>query len=175
MPTPTPCHDAFTAGQAFRQNVPLSAGAYKIGDAMRRLARLRRCVETIADKVKRGEKFRAYEDLHCCLGHERGAYLKDMPKLIANALGEAILPGIAELAADGVSPSEVVRAYGQAERDVQALLWDCEKAHQRLGQGISHEYTAMRQRGSHLLELLRQAEAIGQRALDLVDAHNAAA
>src|SRR6056297_1544790 len=84
--TPTPCHDAFTAGQAFRQNVPLSAGAYKIGDAMRRLARLGRCVETIADKVKRGEKFREYEDLHGCLGHERGAYLKNMPKLLANTL-----------------------------------------------------------------------------------------
>jgi len=175
MPTPTPCHDAFTAGQAFRQTVPLRAGAYKIGDTMRRLTRLRRCVETIANKVRRGDKFGEYEDLHCCLGHERGAYLKDMPKLIANTLGEAILPGIAELAADGVPPSEVARAYRQAERDVQGLLWDCEKAHQRLQRDIRHEYTAMRQGGSHLLDLLRQAEAIGQRALDLVDAHNAAA
>ena len=59
--------------------------------------------------------------------------------------------------------------------DAQDLLWDCERVHQRLAQGIRHEYAAMRQGESHLLGLLHRAEQIGQRALDLVEARNAAA
>lgn len=108
-PAPTPCHDAFTAGQTFRKRVPLSAGAYKIDEAVDRLARLRQCVETISDKIRRGEKFGEYEEIYGCLGRERGTYLKRMPKLIANTLSEMILPGIAKLTANGVPSSEVAR------------------------------------------------------------------
>ena len=171
----TPCHDAFHAGQNFRQRVPLLAGAYKIREAVNQLARMGQCVGAIGDKIRRGEKFGEYEELYGCLGHERDDYLTSMPKIIAEILGSKILPGIAELAADGVPQFEVERAYRQAERDVQALLWDCEKAHQRLDQSIDQEYDAMRQGGSYLQDVLRQAEAIGQRALDLVDAHKTAA
>ena len=171
----TPCHDAFQAAQAFRQSVPLSAGAYKIREAVTQLARMGQCVSAVGDKIRRGEKFRYDEDLYGCLGHERGGYLKAMPKTIADTLGRMILPGIAELAADGVPTSEVARAYRQAERDVQALLRDCEEVNALLQRGVRHEYAAMGQGGSHLQDLVRRAEAIGRHALDLVDAHKTAA
>lgn len=171
----TPCHDAYDAGQAFRQRVPLNAGAYKIREAVTQLARMGQCVSAVGDKIRRGEKFGEYEELYGCLGHERGRHLKAMPRTIAEFLGGMILPGIAELAVDGVPPSEVGRAYRQADRDVQQLLRDCEKALQLLRRGVRHEYDAMRQGGSHLQDLLCRAEAIGQRALDLVDAHKTAA
>jgi len=173
--TKTPCHDAFDNGQAFRQRVPLRAGAYKISEAVSNLGRMSQCVGAIGAKIKRGEKFDDYEELHGCLGHERGRHLKRMPRSIADILGKMIVPGIAELSVDGVPPSEVARAHQRALSDVQDLLWDCEKAHQRLQQGIGHEYDAMRHGGSHLLGLLHRAEDIGQRALALVDAHNTAA
>lgn len=174
MTTPTPCHDAFHAGQDFRQRVPLRAGVYKIGEAVSRLSRMRDCVGAIGDKIKSGDKFGEYEELYGCLGHERGRYLKRMPKSIADLLGSKIVPGIAKLAADGVPPAEAGRAYRRAESDVQQLLGDCEAVHELLRQGISHEYFAMRQGESHLLDLLSRAEEIGQRALDLVEAHNSA-
>jgi len=110
MTTPTPCHDAFDNGQAFRQRVPLRAGAYKISEAVSSLSRMRLCVEAIGNKVARGEKFRYDEDLHGCLGHERGPHLKGMPRSIADILGKMIVPGIAELSPDGVPQSEVAQS-----------------------------------------------------------------
>jgi len=172
---PIPCHDAYQAAQAFRQSVPLSAGAYKIDEAVTSLTRMGQCVDAICDKIRRGEKFRYDEDLYCCLSHERGRYLKGMPEIIAEILGSKIVPGIAKLAADGVPPSEASRAYRQAERDVQALLRDCEEVNALLQRGVRHEYAAMGQGGSHLQDLVRRAEAIGRHALDLVDAHKTAA
>ena len=171
MPTsPTPCLDAFAAATAYRQGIPLHEGRYKIKEGLSYLRHYRRTVDKVDSAVRHGVKLRADENLGSCMANERSMHLKKIPEIIADVLGNMILPGIAALEGDGIAPAVVAEAVKHAEAQAETLLAACEEVHARLKRGIKHEYSAMREGGSYLLALLDQAEGIALDALDLAEA-----
>ena len=170
MPSPTTCHDVCETARGERAKYPLSAGRYKLEEALRAIERWQDLVTTIADRVCTGGKFGENENLGPCMATERGAYLKGIPAQLAELLGYTILPAIAALEGDGMPKAEVERLLSRAETDAQRLLDDCEAVRLSLKGGIKHEYDAMRRGESELLRLLDSArECAGQ---DLANPHN---
>lgn len=157
MPSPTTCHDIFTAAQAERTKYPLNSGRYKLEEARRAINDLHTLVTTIADRVRARGKFGEAENLGPCMAHERGAYLKSIPSRLAELIGNKILPALAALEGDGVPKAEVERLLSHAKTDAQRMLAECEAVRQTLKGGIKHEYDAMRLGESELLGLLDAA------------------
>ena len=160
-----PCRDAFDAAQAFREQVPLPAGRYKLEQALWELGRKRADVELVIRIVRKQDAKAAKAALAGCAPEERGTYLKRIPRDVANILGRLILPGTAELEADGLTKAETQRRFRSAHTRTMALLTECEGVHRLLRQGIRHEYDAIKAGRSHLLPLLNAAESIAQDGL----------
>jgi hypothetical protein len=163
MPTPTNCREIFNTAREKRKAHPLSSGGYKLREAEDRINQLYKLVTTIAERVRTGGKFGETENLGPCMATKRGAYLKGIPAELAELLGYTILPAIKALEGDGVPKAEVQRLLSRAETDAQRLLDDCEALRLRLKGGIKHEYDAMRQGESELLDLLDAALEICER------------
>ena len=162
MPTTTTCHEIFNTAREKRKAHPLSSGGYKLKEAEDRINQLHKLVTTIAKRVRTGGKFGETENLGPCMANERGTYLKGIPARLAELLGYTILPAIAALAGDGVPKAEVQRLLIRAETDAQRLINDCEALRLRLNAGIKHEYDAMRQGQSHLIDLIDDALALAK-------------
>lgn len=162
MPSPTTCHDIFTAAQAERAKCPLTSGKYKLDEARQTIDDLHTLVTTIAERVRAGGKFGETENLGPCMAHERGAYLKGIPAQLADLIGNKILPAITALEGDGVPKAEVQRRLSRAESDAQHLIDACEALRLRLKGGIGREYRAMRMGESELLELLDAVKRMAQ-------------
>jgi hypothetical protein len=162
MPTTTTCHEIFNTAREKRKAHPLSSGGYKLKEAEDRINQLHKLVTTIAKRVRTGGKFGETENLGPCMANERGTYLKGIPARLAELLGYTILPAIAALGGDGVPKAEVQRMLIRAETDVQHLINDCEALRLRLNAGIKHEYDAMRQGQSHLIDLIDDALALAK-------------
>lgn len=160
-----PCRDAFDAAQAFREQVPLPAGRYKLEQALWELGRMRTNVELSSRIVRKQDAKDAKAALAGCAPEERGTYLKRIPRDVANILGRLILPGTAELHADGLTKAETQRRFRSAQTRTMALLTECEGVHHRLRQGIRHEYDAMKAGRSYLLPLIDAAESIAHDGL----------
>ncbi len=160
MPTPTTCHDIFNAARAQRAKYPLASGLYKLREAEHAIEDWLRLVNTIAERTQGGSGFGATENLGPCMSYERGAFLKELPKKVAELVGYNILPGIAALEDDGVKKADVERLLSRAETDAQRLVAECEAVKIRLKGGIKREYEAMRQGESHLSRLLEDARAL---------------
>ncbi len=160
MPTPTTCHDIFNAARAERAKYPLTHGRYKLREAEHALGRWRATVETIAERTQGGSSFGEAENLGSCMSYERGAFLKELPKKVAELVGYHILPGIAALEGDGVKKAEVQGLLSRAETDAQRLLIACDVEQRRLEAGIQSEYRFMRHGSSPLTGLIMAAESI---------------
>lgn len=159
------CRDAFDAAQAFRKAIPLPAGRYKLEQALWELGRKRADVEMVSRIVLGQDAKAAKAALAGCAPEERGKYLKRIPRDVANILGRLILPGIAELEADGLTATETQRRFRSAHTRTKALLTECDYVHRLLRQGVRHEYNAMKTGRSHMLPLLDAAESIAQNGL----------
>lgn len=157
MPSSTTCHDIFKTAREKRKAHPLPSGRFKLDEAENRINQLHKLVTSIADRVRRGDKFGETENLGPCMASERGAYLKGIPTQLAELLGYTILPAIAALEGDGVPKAEVQRLLSRAETDARRLLADCEAVRARLKGGIDREYRTMRRGESELLGLLDRA------------------
>jgi hypothetical protein len=162
MPQPTTCHNIFDAARAQRTKYPLTRGRYKLDGARHTIDRWHDLVVTITERVRTGRKFGDAENLGSCMSYERGAFLKELPKKVAELVGYDILPAIAALERDGVPKAEVQRLVRRAETDAQRLISDCEALRLRLKGGIEQEYRAMRQGESHLYGLLAEALCVTQ-------------
>jgi hypothetical protein len=159
---PTTCRDTFNAARAQRAKYPLASGLYKLREAQRALRRWRATVEAITERTQGGSGFGEAENLGSCMSYERGAFLKELPKKVAELVGYHILPSIAALEGDGVPKADVHRLLSRAETDAQRLIAECEAAGVRLMGGIDREYRMMRQGKSHLYGLLEDAGALAQ-------------
>jgi hypothetical protein len=162
MPTPTTCRDTFNAARTQRTKYPLAKGRYKLGEAEHAIEDWLRLVNTIAERTQRGIGFGAAENLPSCMSYEREAFLKELPKKVAELVGYHILPGIAALEGDGVPKAEVQRLLRRAETDAQRLIAECEAARVRLMGGIEREYRAMRNGKSNVSGLLEDARVLAQ-------------
>lgn len=160
-----PCRDAFDAAQALRETIPLPAGRYKLEQALWELRRIRSNLDLVAKIVSKQDAKAAKVALVGCTPEGRGIYVKQVPAHVANILGRLILPGIAELEADGLTKVETQRRFRSAQARTKALLTECEDVHRPLSQGIRHEYDAMKAGRSLLLPLLDAAESIAQDGL----------
>ena len=160
MPSPTTCNEIFNAARDKRTAHPLTSGQYKLREAEDTLNAWRELVLKIAIRLRTKAKFTETECLGPCMAIERGTYLKSIPALLAELIGQNILPAIAALEGDGLSKADVQRLLSRAETDAQRLLDDCEAVRLRLKAEIKHEYRAMRRGESLLLGLLVKAEAL---------------
>lgn len=162
MPTPTTCHDIFDTAREKRKAHPLPSGGYKLREAENRISQLHELVTTIAERVRRGERFSETENLGPCMATERGAYVKGIPAQLAELLGYTILPAIAALEGDGVPKAEVQRLLNNAETNAQRLIDACEALRLRLKGGIDREYRTMRRGESEFLWLLEAGQALAR-------------
>lgn len=172
MPTPTPkrpCHDAFGAAQVLRAQYPLSAGAYKLREALQRIARMQATMNAIGDYLRNPHRYTAGVSLSSCTTDDMADWLKNLPKQLADMLGYEILPAIAALTGDGIATSYVAGELESANAHVRDLLHDCEKQYARLHARIEREYRAMKSGYSDVYALLVDAESIARRALELID------
>ena len=80
------------------------------------------------------------------------------------------MPGIAELAEDGVPQRDVAALMKHANAEASRILAAAEEARSRLKAGIKTEYDAMRAGGSHVVPLLDDAEGLVATALRACDA-----
>lgn len=165
----TTCADVFTEAQKRRLSFPLSAGAYKIDEGIRSLQSIGGTIETIQEKIVTRKRFGYNEHLGCCLGFERGSYLKSVPKRISETLGYDILPGIAALRGDGCDAMLVQSAYKQAYNEALHTILRCDDYHELIKSSISVEYEAMRNGNSILFDLIRSAIFIGEKASKFCD------
>jgi hypothetical protein len=161
-------HQAFTAAQAFREAIPLPSGRYKIEEALWELRRLRATVEGVARILRKDDPEAAKAALPICASEERGTQLKRFPRHVADILGRKILPGIAELHADGVPKAEVRNRTKAAKAKAATILRDCADVTALLRGGIKIEYDALRAGRSHLLPLIDAAETVVEDALSLI-------
>lgn len=160
MPSPTTCQEIAYVARANRAAHPLTSGQYKLNEAKNEIDRYRTLVTTIAEQVRKRGTFTETECLGPCMATERGTYLKSMPALLAELIGQNILPAIAALEGDGLPKADVQRLLSRAETVAQRLLADCEAVRLRLKGGIKHEYDAMRRGESELLGVLDDVEAL---------------
>ena len=162
MPSPTTCHEIADVGRANRAAHPLTSGQYKLNEAKNEIDRYRTLVTTIAERLRTKDKFTETECLGPCMATERGTYLKSIPALLAELIGQNILPAIAALEGDGLPKAEVQRLLSRAETDAQRLLDECEALRLRMKGGIKHEYDAMRRGESELLSMIDGIKALAQ-------------
>jgi hypothetical protein len=160
MPIPTTCRDTFNAARAQRAKYPLASGLYKLREAQRALGRWRATIETITERTRGGSGFGEAENLGSCMSYERGAFLTELPKKVAELVGYHILPGIAALGGDSVRKADVQKLLSRAETDAQRLLIACDVEQRRLEAGIQSEYRFMRHGSSPLTGLITAAESI---------------
>ena len=165
MTTPNPTRDAFDAAQDFRKAIPLPAGRYELEEALWELRRLRATVEGVARILRKDDPVAAKAALPICAPAERGTQLKRFPRHVADVLGRKVLPGIAELHADGVPKTEVRQLTKAAKARATMILQECDAAHRLLRKGIRHEYDALKAGRSYLLPLLDAAETVAVEAL----------
>lgn len=163
------CVDVFMDAQQRRLSFPLPSGAYKIHEGIRSLQAIGATVKTIQDKIINGKPFRQNEHLGCCLGYERGSYLKSVPKRISWYLGYDILPGIAALHGNGWDSNQVRSAHEQADNSASSLIARCDNYQRLIKPSIKVEYDAMQTGDSVLLDLILRAIFIGERALKFCD------
>jgi hypothetical protein len=168
MLTTTPCHDAFDAACAFRKEVPLPSGRYKLDEALWELRRMRSTIDLIAKGLRGKVKIHTGRPLGACCTDEKAIFLKSVPRHVADILGRKILPGIAALHGDGVPRAEVRRMAKQSEREGKVILAECERVHVTLKQGIRHEYAALRSGTSELPGLIDRVEKLAADGARLV-------
>jgi|AntAceMinimDraft_1070359.scaffolds.fasta_scaffold06254_5 hypothetical protein len=165
MNTSTPVRKAFGDACAFRSSVPLPSGRFKLEEALWQIQRIRSDVEKIRQIVRKKDAKAAKAAMVSISPEERAHLIKRIPLHVANKLGRYILPGIAELAGDGVAKRDVAELMTHAKAESTRILAAAEEAHSRLKAGIKTEYDVMRAGGSHVVPLLDDAERLVMRAL----------
>jgi hypothetical protein len=95
MPPLTPCRDAFDAACAFRKEVPLPSGRYKLDEALWELRRMRNTIDLIAKGLRGKVKIHTGQPLGACFTDDKAIFLKRVPRHVADILGRKVLPGIA--------------------------------------------------------------------------------
>jgi hypothetical protein len=165
----SPVYKAFDAARAFRANVPLPSGRFKLEEALWQIQRLRSDVEKIRQIVCKDDAKAAKAARASIAPEERPRRIKRIPRVIADLLGRYILPAIAELAEDGVPKHDVAALMKQAQADASSLLSAADETHSRLKAGIKTEYDAMRSGWSHVMPLLDDIERLVRKALGACD------
>lgn len=164
----TPCHDAFGAATARRAKYPLRSGAYKLRETQHSIARMQATMCDIGSLLRNPSAYPPGSSLGCCTTDDKAAWLKGLPKHVADLLGYNILPAIAALTGDDIPADDVKGELENASADTLRLLDDCEKQHARLRKGIEREYRAMKTGYSEVYALLVDADGIARRALELI-------
>lgn len=164
-----PCHDAFGAATARRAKYPLRSGAYKLRETQDSIARMQATMFDIGSLLRNSSAYAPGSLLGCCTTDDKAAWLKGLPKHVADLLGYNILPAIAALTGDDIPLNNVKGELQNATADMRRLLDDCEKQHARLRKGIEHEYRSIKTGYSDLYGLLVDADCIAKRALELID------
>ncbi len=165
----TPIRKTFDAARAFRATVPLPSGRFKLDEAIWQIQRMRSDIEKIRQIVRKDDAKAAKAALASIAPEQRAHLIKRIPLDIADVLGKYILPGIAELTADGVPRRDVAALMKHADAEASKILAAAEEAQSRLKAGIKTEYNVMRGGGSHVTQLLDDAEGLACRALGFCD------
>ena len=173
----TPIRKTFDAARAFRATVPLPSGRFKLDEAIWQIQRMRSDIEKIRQIVRKDDAKAAKAALASIAPEQRAHLIKRIPldiadvlgKYILDVLGKYILPGIAELTADGVPRRDVAALMKHADAEASKILAAAEEAQSRLKAGIKTEYNVMRGGGSHVTQLLDDAEGLACRALGFCD------
>lgn len=160
---------AFDAARTFRATVPLPSGRFKLEEALDQLQRFRSDIEKIRQVVCKKDAKAAKAAMVSISPEERAHLIKRIPLHVAAILGHYILPGIAELTADGVPQRDVAAVMKHANAEASRILAAAEEARSRLKAGIKTEYDAMRAGGSYVVPLLDDAEGLVVRALRAFD------
>jgi hypothetical protein len=155
----------FDAANNFRATVPLPSGRFKLEEAQWQVQRMRSDVERIGQIVCKDDPKAAKAALASIAPEERAWLIKRIPLHVADVLAKYILPGIAELAEDGVPQRDVAALMRQANAEANRILAAADKVHNLLKLGIKTEYDAMRAGGSHVVPLLDDAEELAWRSL----------
>jgi alpha-D-ribose 1-methylphosphonate 5-triphosphate diphosphatase PhnM len=164
----TPIRKAFDAARAFRATVPLPSGRFKLDEAIWQIQRMRSDIEKIRQVVCKRDAKAAKAALVSISPDERAHLIKRTPRHVADILGKYILPGIAELTADGVPQRDVAALMKHADAEASKILAAAEEARSRLKAGIKTEYDAMRGGGSHVTQLLDDAERLAASVMNRV-------
>ena len=164
----TPCHDAFGAAAARREKYPLRSGAYKLRETQHSIARMQATMCEIGSLLRNPNAYPPGASLGCCATDDKAAWLKGLPKHVADLLGYNILPAIAALTGDDIPADDVKGELESARANAHRLLNDCEKEHARLQKGIEREYRSMKKGYSEVYALLVDADGIARRALELI-------
>ena len=165
----TPIRKTFDAARAFRATVPLPSGRFKLDEAIWQIQRMRSDIEKIRQIVRKDDAKAAKAALASIAPEQRAHLIKRIPLDIADVLGKYILPDIAELTADGVPRRDVAALMKHADAEASKILAAAEEAQSRLKAGIKTEYNVMRGGGSHVTQLLDDAEGLACRALGFCD------
>jgi hypothetical protein len=161
-PPLTNCYKAYSAARAFREEVPLHSGLYKLVEAVRELEHIWHTVNIIASHLQGTLKRRPEQSVGCCTIYEKASFLKRVPQYIADILGRKIVPSIAALHGDGLPEAEVLRCAGCAEQEARQILADCQRVQDQMRAGIREEYEYLRNGRSDLWGLLAQAESLAK-------------
>ena len=164
----TPIRKAFDAARAFRATVPLPSGRFKLDEAIWQIQRMRSDIEKIRQIVRKDDAKAAKAALASIAPEQRAHLIKRIPLDIADVLGKYILPGIAELTADGVPRRDVAALMKHADAEASKILAAAEEAQSRLKAGIKTEYNVMRGGGSHVTQLLDDAERLAASVMNRV-------
>lgn len=164
----TPIRKTFDAARTFRTTVPLPSGRFKLEEAIWQIQRLRSDIEKIRQVVCKREAKAAKAAMISISPEERAHLIKRTPRHVADLLGKYILPGIAELTADGVPRRDVAALMRHANAEANKILAAAEEAQSRLKAGIKTEYNVMRGGGSHVTPLLDDAERLAASVMNRV-------
>ena len=156
--TMNPCRRAFDQGQASRRKHPLKSGVYKLDNALTAIRRLLRTMEAMYDH-QNGKAWSDYPvSLGSCLSDEMDEYLQHTPSMVADILGHDVLPAIAALEGDGLSPDEVHSLLRSGTIWINDILRAFDTLHRRLESNVKREVRAIQSGKSRLYELVSEAE-----------------
>lgn len=152
----TACQRSYQEGCRAREAHLLPSGLYKLQELSRRMRQADETIHAIARQFLRGGVTRlALSPGLCCTPADQAAWLKSLPEAVASQLGYDLVPAVAALTGDGVSPSTASRCGAVARHRAGFLVAECDEVRSLLQLSINAEYNAMRAGSSIVLPLVK--------------------
>lgn len=158
------CRDAFARALTQRNSIPFPSGVFKLREAERQLADIEQTLVKI-ESLARGPRQRTPLLLGSCTTSDKAAWLKGLPRQIAELHGDLIVPAVEALTTDGLSRRALDELSRTLAEKTATIIAKCDDAHHAVRQSVAVEYAAMRAGRSIMRDLVAESLALVRSAL----------
>lgn len=159
------CRDAFARALTQRKSIPFPSGVFKLREAERQLADIEQTLVKIESLASAGARQRTPLLLGSCTTSDKAAWLKGLPRQIAELHGDLIVPAVEALTTDGLSRRALDELSRTLAEKTATIIAKCDDAHQAVRQSVAVEYAAMRAGRSIIRDLVAESLALVRSAL----------